>query len=108
MNLAKEVKWIKTIHYMCNSSVVVLVMATRKKVVSLSMVQYGVTKHKDGMGRNGIYRNEPEYTGTRQNDAGMKRNGQEWNRNVPERARMTSKYTEMSRSETGMNTNMVD
>ena len=31
MNLAKEVKWIKTIHYMCNSSVIVLVIATRKK-----------------------------------------------------------------------------
>ena len=33
MNLAKEVKWIKTIHYMCNTSVVVLVMATRKKLL---------------------------------------------------------------------------
>ena len=57
------------------------------------------------MERNGIYRNEPEYTGTRQNDAGMKGNGQEWNRNVPERAGMTPKYAEMSRNETGMNTN---
>ena len=54
---------------------------------------------------NGIYRNEPEYTGTRQNDTGMKGNGQQWNRNVPERAGMTPKYTEMSRNETGMNTN---
>ena len=33
MNIAKEVKWIKTFHYMCNSSVVVLVMATRKKLL---------------------------------------------------------------------------
>ena len=31
----------------------------------------------------------------RQNDAGMKRNGQEWYRNVPERAGMTPEYTEM-------------
>ena len=38
---------------------------------------------------NGIYRNVPEYTGTRQNDAGMKGNGQEWKRNVPERGGMT-------------------
>ena len=74
----------------------------------------GVTKHRNGTERNGIYRNEPEYTGTRRNDAGMKgngqewnRNGQEWNRNVPERAGMTPKYTEISRNETGMNTNMV-
>ena len=68
----------------------------------------GVIKHRNGMERNGIYRNEPEYTGTRQNDTGMKGNGQEWNRNVPERAGMTpNKYTEMSRNETGMNTNMV-
>jgi len=59
------------------------------------------------MERNGIYRNEPEYTGTRQNDAGMKGNAQKWNRNAPERAGMTPKYTEMSRNETGMNTNMV-
>ena len=36
------------------------------------------------MERNGIYGNGPEYTGTRQNDAGMKGNGQEWNRNEPE------------------------
>ena len=41
----------------------------------------GVTKHRNGMERNGIYRNKPEYTGTRQNDAEMKRNGQEWYRN---------------------------
>ena len=33
VNLAKKVKWIKTIHYMCNSSVEVLVMATRKKLL---------------------------------------------------------------------------
>ena len=59
------------------------------------------------MERNGIYRNKPEYTGTRQNDAGMKANGQEWNRNVPERARMTPEYTEMSRNETGINTNII-
>ena len=57
------------------------------------------------MERN-IYRNKPEYTGTRQNNAGMKRNGQEWNRNVPERAGMTPKHTEMRRNETRMNTNM--
>ena len=47
----------------------------------------GVTKHRNGKEQNGIYRNEPEYTGTRRNDAGMKGNGQEWNRNVPERRR---------------------
>ena len=47
----------------------------------------GVTKHRNGMERNGIYWNKPEYTGTRQNDAGMKRNGQEWYRNTPERHR---------------------
>ena len=35
----------------------------------------GVTKHRNGMERNGIYRNGPEYTGTRQNDAGMDKNG---------------------------------
>ena len=57
--------------------------------------QAGVTKHRNGMERNGIYRNRPEYTGTRQNDAGMKRNGQEWYQNVPERAGMTPEYTEM-------------
>ena len=57
--------------------------------------------------RNGLYRNEPEYTGTRQNDARMKGNGQEWNRNVPERVGMTPKYTEMSRNEPGMKTSMV-
>ena len=59
------------------------------------------------MERNEIYRNKPEYTGTRQNDAGMKRNGQEWYRNVLERARMTPEYTEMSLNETAINTNMV-
>ena len=39
------------------------------------------------MERDGIYRNKPEYTGTAQNDAGMKRNGQEWYQNTPERHR---------------------
>ena len=67
----------------------------------------GVTKHRNGMERRGIYRKKPEYTGTRQNDAGMKWNGQEWYRNVPERAGMTPEYTEMSLNETAMNTNMV-
>ena len=51
----------------------------------------GVTEHRNGIERNGIYRNEAEYTGTRQNDAGMKGNGQQWNRNVQERAGMTPK-----------------
>ena len=51
-------------------------------VISL---KWGVTKHRNGMERNRIYRNKPEYTGTRQNDAGM-----------------TPKYTEMSRNEAGM------
>ena len=37
----------------------------------------------------GTERNGTEYTGTTQNDAGMKRNGQEWYRNIPERAGMT-------------------
>ena len=65
------------------------------------------TKHGNGMEQNGIYRNKPEYTGTRLNDARMKRNGQEWYRNVPERAGMTPEYTEMSLNETAINTNMV-
>ena len=52
------------------------------------------------MERNGIYRNKPEYTGMRQNDAGMKRNGQEWCRNVPERAGMTAEYTGTSWNDT--------
>ena len=52
--------------------------------------------------------NRTEYTGVkRQNDAGMKRNGQEWYRNVLERAGMTREYTEMSLNETAINTNMV-
>jgi len=54
-----------------------------------------------------LYRNKPEYTGTRQNDAGMKRNGREWCWNVPERAGMTPEYTEMSLNETGINRSMV-
>ena len=37
--------------------------------------------------RNGTHRNELEYTGTRQNDTGMKGNGQEWNRNVSGKSR---------------------
>ena len=59
------------------------------------------------MERNRIYRNKPEYTGTRQNDAGMKRNGQGWYRNVTERAGMTPECAEMSLNETAINTNMV-
>ena len=51
--------------------------------------------------------NKTEYTGTRQNDAGMKWNGQEWYRNVPEQAGMTPEYTEMSLNETAINTYMV-
>ena len=78
-----------------------------KKISLHNRENWGVTKHRNGMERSGLYRNEPEYTETRQNDAGMKRNDQEWYRNVPERAGMTPKYTEMSRNETGMNTNMV-
>ena len=61
----------------------------------------------NGTEYTGIYRNKPEYTGTSQNEAGMKRNGQEWYRNVPERAGMTPEYTEMSLNETGINTSMV-
>ena len=48
---------------------------------SEAILNWGVTKHRNGTERNGIYRNEPEYTGTRRNDAGTKGNGQEWNRN---------------------------
>ena len=59
------------------------------------------------MERNGICRNKQEYTGTRQNEARMRRNGQEWYRNVPERAGMKPEYAEMSLNETGINTNMV-
>ena len=44
----------------------------------------GVTKHRNGMERNGIYRNKPEYTGTRQNDTGMDKNGTGMYRNEPE------------------------
>ena len=43
----------------------------RKKIVNFHVSIYfpsGVTKH-----RNGMERTIPEYTGTRQNDAGMKR-----------------------------------
>ena len=45
---------------------------------------WGVTKHRNGMERNGIYRNKPEYTGTRRNDAGMDKNGTGMYRNEPE------------------------
>ena len=44
----------------------------------------GVTKHRNGMERNGIYRNKSEYTGTRKNDAGMDKNGNGIYRNEPE------------------------
>ena len=44
----------------------------------------GVTKHRNGMEQNGIYRNKPEYTGTRRNDAGMNKNGTGMYRNEPE------------------------
>ena len=33
MNLAKEVKWIKKVHYMLDSLVVVLVLAARQKLL---------------------------------------------------------------------------
>ena len=36
----------------------------------------------------------PEYTGTSRNDGGMKRNGQEWYANIPERAGMTPRRRE--------------
>ena len=39
--------------------------------------------------------------------AGMKPNGQEWYRNIPERAGMTPEYTEMCPNESAINTNMV-
>ena len=63
------------------------------KVTQAMGDQTGVTKHRNGTERNGIYRNEPEYTGTRRNDSGMKGNGQEWNRNVPERRQNQTKWT---------------
>ena len=53
------------------------------------IILLGVTKHRNGMERNGIYRNKPEYAGMRRNDTGMKRNEQEWYPNIPERAEMT-------------------
>ena len=59
------------------------------------------------MERNGIYRNKPEYTGTRRNDAGTDKNGTGMYRNVPERTGMTPEYTKMSLNETVINTNMV-
>ena len=37
----------------------------------------------------GTERNIPEYAGMRRNDTGMKRNEQEWYRNIPKRAGMT-------------------
>ena len=42
-----------------------------------------------GMEGNGIYRNKPEYAGMRRNNTGMKRNEQEWYRNISEPAGMT-------------------
>ena len=52
--------------------------------LSTSVSWPGVTKHRNGMERNGIYRNKPEYTGTRRNDAGMDKNGTGMYRNEPE------------------------
>ena len=46
----------------------------------------------------------PEYTGTRQNDAGMDKNGTGTYRND---TGMTPEYTEMSLNETVINTNMA-
>ena len=48
------------------------------------------------MERNGIYRNKPEYTRTRQNDAGMDKNGTGTSQNDT-----GINYTEMSLNETG-------
>ena len=86
------------IHFFLKQSVdIVLAMNGSMLTKPMQDWKTGLTKHRNGMERNVIYRNEPKYTGTRKNDAGMKGNGQEWNRNVPERAGMTPKYTEMSR-----------
>ena len=60
---------------MCQIMLVLYVLKPSKR---------GVTKHRNGMERNGIYRNKPEYTGTRQNDAGMDTNGTGMYRNEPE------------------------
>ena len=38
----------------------------------------GVTKHRNGTERNGIYRNKPVYPAMRGNDTGMGCNEQEW------------------------------
>ena len=62
----------------------------------------------NGMERNRIYRNKPEYTRTRQNDAGMKRNGQEWYRNVPERPGMTAELNGMDKNGTGIYRNELE
>ena len=49
----------------------------------------GVTKHRNGTEYTRIYRNKPEYVGMRRNDTGMRRNEQEWYRNVLKRAGVT-------------------
>ena len=74
---------------------------SNKTTITLTF-NWGVTKHRNGMERNGIYRNKPEYTGTRQNDAGMKRNGQEWCRNETEWTRLVPECTGTSRNDIGI------
>ena len=56
----------------------------RKSAYFHKHIGAGVTKHRNGMEQNGIYRNKPEYTGTRRNDAGMDKNGTGMYRNEPE------------------------
>ena len=41
---------------------------------------------RNGTEWNGIYQNKLEYAGLRRNNTGMKRNEQEWYRNIPDRA----------------------
>ena len=45
----------------------------------------GVTKHRNGMERNGIYRNTAEWNGIDKNATGIYRNELEWHRNEKKR-----------------------
>jgi len=53
----------------------------------------GFTKHRNGMERNGIYRNTAEWNGMDKNGTGIHRNNPEWRRNETEWTRMAPEYT---------------
>ena len=66
------------------------------------------SNHPGALLNTGTEWNGTEYTGTRQNDAGMKRNAQEWCRNVPERAGMTAEWNGMDKNGTGIYRNKLE